>query len=224
MIEVAGLRTASPDTLPNLAIDLASIGTIGYFWKRELDGQEKRLRRISMGAAISKLRVQPLGGELMGKSVKLVELRSGRDTFGESARRVVVVCAEAAALGPSLAKARAYSQRLSDADLLIVPMITSGNTFQLPPPELVRGAEGDADADAVGHLALAQGLDTWGDVLKEELEVAISQDADVAARGFTLILKKNGRVGTRRLGLPEWDALVDDVANRKAAGLDTTNI
>ena len=67
-------------------------------------------------------------------------------------------------------------------------------------------------------------MGTWGDVLKEELEVAISQDADVAARGFTLILKKNGRVGTRRLGLPEWDALVDDVANRKAAGLDTTNI
>ena len=46
----------------------------------------------------------------------------------------------------------------------------------------------------------------------------------MAARGFTLILKKNGRVGTRRLALPEWDALVDDVANRKAAGLDTTNI
>ena len=45
----------------------------------------------------------------------------------------------------------------------------------------------------------------------------------MAARGFTLILKKNGRVGTRRLALPEWDALVDDVANRKAAGLDTTN-
>ena len=69
-------------------------------------------------------------------------------------------------------------------------------------------------------------MGTWGDVLKEELEVAISQDADVAARGFTLILKKNGRVGTRRLALPEWDALVDDVANRKAlpkaAGLDTT--
>ena len=59
-------------------------------------------------------------------------------------------------------------------------------------------------------------MGTWGDVLKEELEVAISQDADVAARGFTLILKKNGRVGTRRLALPEWDALVDDVANRKA--------
>ena len=59
---------------------------------------------------------------------------------------------------------------------------------------------------------------------RRQREVALSQDANAAARGFTLILKKNGRVGTRRLGLPEWSSLVADVSNRAAAGLDTSNI
>ena len=133
---------------------------------------------------------------------------------------MVVLCAEPAALGESLAKARAVSQQLADSDLLIVPLVAgAGDAVELPAPELVRGDEGE-----VGHLALPQALGNWRDVLSDEREVALSQDANAAARGFTLILKKNGRVGTRRLGLPEWSSLVADVSNRAAAGLDTSNI
>ena len=58
----------------------------------------------------------------------------------------------------------------------------------------------------------------------QELEQALAQDATSAERGLTLILKKNGRVGTRRLGLPDWPSLVGDVGARAGAGLDTTNI
>ena len=43
-------------------------------------------------------------------------------------------------------------------------------------------------------------------------------------RGLTIVLKKNGRVGTRRLGMPAWDGLLADVAMRKRSGLDVTNI
>ena len=64
----------------------------------------------------------------------------------------------------------------------------------------------------------------WQDVVGTELATAVAQNADAAARGFTLILKKNGRVGTRRLGMPSWDGLVQDVDARRAGGLDTANI
>ena len=57
-----------------------------------------------------------------------------------------------------------------------------------------------------------------------ELETALEQDADAARRGLTLILKKNGRVGTRRLGTPDWQGLVLDVVGRASGGLDVTNI
>ena len=68
------------------------------------------------------------------------------------------------------------------------------------------------------HLALPAG-GGLNDVVGTELATAVAQNADAAARGFTLILKKNGRVGTRRLGMPSWDGLVQDVDARRAGGL-----
>ena len=280
--ELAGLRPSSPDTFTNLFVDLASAGTIGYFWRREVVAEDKRLRRIDSGAAISSLRVQLLGGSQAGKATKLAELRSGRkdDPFDEAARRVVVVCADEPALAASLAQARTYSRQLVEADLLIVPLLTrpsaaggDASAVELPPPSLIKGDEGGA-AGATDHIALPQGLSAWSEVLADEQATAAEQDKDAARRGVTLILKyaqhalayapreaspcakarppahiltptcacarvsvrasvlcmvvyfgrKNGRVGTRRLGLPDWQALVSDVSNRAAAGLDTRNI
>ena len=140
-------------------------------------------------------------------------------------RRLLEVAARAAQApiavglaGESLAQARAYSQALCDADLLVVPLVASAGSsaVALPPPELVGGSDGER----IGHLALAEGLGTWQQVLSEGMETALSQDANAAARGFTLILKKNGRVGTRRLGMPDWGMLVGDVAKRAAAGIN----
>lgn len=74
------------------------------------------------------------------------------------------------------------------------------------------------------HLALPQALGSWEDVLQAELETAIGQDKTAAARGLTLVLKKNGRVGTRRLGTPNWADLCLDVQARQGAGLDVANI
>jgi len=223
--ELANLRPASSDTYPNLAIDISALGIIGYFWRREVVAQDKRMRRIAMGAAIASLRVQLLGGKMAGKTVRLVDLRSGRgaDAFDDDSRRVVVLCAEEEALSASLSKAAAKSSAVSAADLVVVPVLATADSalFDLPKPELVRGADGEASVD---HLALPLGLENWGEVLSEERETAVSQDPAIMARGFTLILKKNGRVGTRRLGMPDWDSLVGDVSKRAAAGLDTVNI
>ena len=84
-------------------------------------------------------------------------------------------------------------------------------------------AAGSVPGAGAAHLALPAG-GGWQDVVGTELATAVAQNADAAARGFTLILKKNGRVGTRRLGMPSWDGLVQDVDARRAGGLDTANI
>mmetsp|Transcript_52068 Transcript_52068/g.169349 ORF Transcript_52068/g.169349 Transcript_52068/m.169349 type:complete len:120 (-) Transcript_52068:111-470(-) len=84
-----------------------------------------------------------------------------------------------------------------------------------------------ADApDAAGSwpVAMPQAAAQWGQALLPELEAAAKQSPTAAERGLTIVLKKNGRVGTRRLGTPDWQALVDDVGARRAAGLDVTNI
>lgn len=54
--------------------------------------------------------------------------------------------------------------------------------------------------------------------------MAVSQGIDPLSDGFSLILKKNGKIGARSKGCPQWGNLVGDVERRREAGLDTTNI
>ena len=64
----------------------------------------------------------------------------------------------------------------------------------------------------------------WSAVLRSELSVALSQTPEALNKGVTIIVNKNGKVGTRRFGVPIWDSLVADVQSRKENGLDVTNI
>ena len=54
--------------------------------------------------------------------------------------------------------------------------------------------------------------------------MALSQTPEALNKGVTIIVNKNGKVGTRRFGVPIWDSLVADVQSRKENGLDVTNI
>ena len=241
LAELAGLRSASPDTLPNLAIDLAALAGTGFLWRREAVGQDKRLKRIAAGAALASLRVQPLSG-FGGKSVKLSALRSGRtdvdDPFEEASRRVVVCVAQEDALASCLEEARANSDAIADSDLLVVPLLVENGRIELPPPSLVvptAAADGvdtagsgapaataaaavPASTAAAQHLALAQGVSAWQDVFGQEIEQALQQDETATARGLTLILKKNGRVGTVASDCPGGRVLSATSAHARALG------
>ena len=219
LAEAAGLRPAAGDTLLNLGVDVGALGGIGFLWRREVASRDTRLRRIQAGAALASLRVQMLAG---GQSVKLSELRKRSDGKGGESKRVVVVAAEKEALAASLASARTVSAELAAADLLVVPLLVAdGRRVDAPPPEAIVPT---GESAAAAHVAVPLAIESWQEVLASELETARSQDTDAARRGLTLILKKNGRVGTRRLGTPDWRGLVDDVEARAERGLDVANI
>merc|ERR1712227_202973 len=101
------------------------------------------------------------------------------------------------------------------ADLLVVPILIdtkgSASSITQPPPELLAGG-------SLGHLAVPQAIASWQEVLEVELDTAMGQDENAANRGLTLVLKKNGRVGTRRLGCPDWGGMLADVSARQSAG------
>ena len=211
LAEAVGAREPAPDSLVNLGVDLAAVAAIGTVWRRDLQARDSRLKRLSAGAAMAALRVE-LGGDAAGV-LPLADLRAGR----KLPRRVVIVAAPEAVLADSLRAAEAASAALAAADMLVVPLaVADGGGVAAPAAGSVPGA-------GAAHLALPAG-GGWNDVVGTELATAVAQNADAAARGFTLILKKNGRVGTRRLGMPSWDGLVQDVDARRAGGLDTANI
>ena len=216
LAEAVGARPAAGDTALNLGVDLAALGVVGTLWRREVTSRDKRLQRITAGAALASLRVQLLDG---GRSVKLSQLRARSDD-ASSSKRVVVIAAEEAALGISLEAARKASSALFKADLLVVPLQIVDGTIATPPPMLV-SPTGEAET---AHIGVPLAIESWREVLASELQTALSQSPRATQDGLTLILKKNGRVGTRRLGTPEWNALVADVEARAWGGLDVTNI
>lgn len=61
-------------------------------------------------------------------------------------------------------------------------------------------------------------------IFARQVETALSQGIDPLKEGFSLVLKKNGRIGARSKGCPPWGTLVGDVERRKEAGMDTSNI
>jgi hypothetical protein len=220
--EAIGSREAIDGSALNLGIDIAAVISVGALWRNDVASRDTRLRRITAGSAIAALSVLCLAD---GTSRPLKNLRVGRGEGGDG-MRVVIVAATEKALCSTLRQAEELSPRLVESDLLLVPVLldSSGAT---PRAEAPTAAMLTRDSDAAApreHLALPQALANWQDVLAIELQTALGQDATAADRGLTLVLKKNGRVGTRRLGSPDWDAMLLDVAARKQAGLDTVNI
>ena len=263
LASAVGARDPSPDGVTDLLIDLASVGTTGYLWRRETQVRDSRLKRIAFGSKMAALRItqlNPVEGTLRpGARVTLADLRRGRG----QARRVVLLLAPEETLKESLAAACAIPTELASADFLIVPLIAAnaGAALTLTAPSLemlqalarpeVLSAAAQAAApsvearvatsketqpplpwdaalvDSKGDWPIALpnvGGDEWSSALSSDLEQAVKQDASALTRGLTLILKKNGRVGTRRLGMPNWDGLLADVEGRRRAGLDVTNI
>lgn len=261
LASAAGLREASPTGIQDLIIDLGSMGTMGFLWKREVDARDSKLKRIAFGSTIAALRVSPLVPDAdMGlradAGVSLSDLRRGRG----QARRVVLLAASESTLNTALQGASASAAKLAAADFLIVPLIASGSgsNTQLQLPRLEKLQELAAASPALATIAASvaapvtprsetqpalpwveavkdsptgwpiampqSGAERWTSALSNDLTQAAKQDPSIVERGFTIILKKNGKISNRRLGTPDWEGLVADVEGRKLAGLDVENI
>lgn len=257
LAQAVGARDPSPDAVTNLVVDLASVGTLGFLWKRELDNRELRLKRIAFGSKLAALKILRLAvndGKLnKGGVVSLKDLRRGR---GQS-RRVVIICAPEEALRASLEAACKSAVALAGADFLVVPLLLSGDAkkpkMDPPPVDLIQGITESAlsgggyssppqegqvrtetqpalpweeavpDAEAGWPIALPKSIE-WGEVLEDDIQQAAQQNPNALARGVAIVLTKTGRVGTRRLGMPDWGGMIQDIKDRERSGLDIVNV
>eukprot|EP01038_Epipyxis_sp_PR26KG_P004355 gene4355-6162_t len=216
----------------NLAINILGLPTIGYLWKRELDSQKSLLDRIQKGGSLAGLKVK-LTGENGDVVCKLSDLRRDRGND----KRVVIVAAPKDLLKSSLVSSIEISADLTKNELLIVPLeiiINDSNNisdFTLTGTSLnalqssnESTSESPKPSMVLDHIGSPVALSSWNNVLKREIGVALKQQPDALSKGVTIIIKKNGKVGTRRFGVPIWEGLVDDVALRSELGMDIRNI
>ncbi|CAM9924391.1 unnamed protein product [Ascophyllum nodosum] len=212
----------------NIVIDLAAIGISAWQVKRDVDAQDGRLARMEIGAKLAGLKIR-LQQEDDKSMVTLSALRRdrGRD------KRVAVLVGGLETVRESLESALPYGEALETSDILIVPLVLEarpgGGSAGAPATDPSRfqasGRENDLEA-AVGraHVAMPVALNRWQEYVDTEVETALSQGIDPLNQGFSLVLKKNGRIGARSKGCPPWGTLVSDVKNRELRGMDTKNI
>jgi hypothetical protein len=136
------------------------------------------------------------------------------------------VAASKESIASSLATAKDISTDLIFNDLLIVPLVIErdgpGNDYSLSVPSL--SDIGAADMSDIPHVGIPIGPQQWTSIIKGELSAALSQTESALDKGVTIIIKKNGKVGTRRFGVPLWTTLIDEVSVRAEKGLDISNI
>ena len=109
--------------------------------------------------------------------------------------------------------------------LLIIPLLLTtsndkDNSFQLSIPVLDTMLAAVPE-DNLLHIGLPISISSWQAVIGREIA---QQKKEAISKGITIVIKKNGKVGSRRFGVPLWEVLVDDVRQRKEAGLDVSNI
>ena len=207
----------------NLGVNLGGLPVIALLYKRDLDAQRALLERIQKGGKLAGLRMK-MATEEGPVIVKLSDLRRDRGID----KRVVIVAAPKELLRTSLQTSIKESKNLISNDLVIIPLIieedTGAGSYTLTATSLEAMVPDVPNISEYEHIGLAVALASWNAVIKKELEVAIKQQPEALGKGVTIIIKKNGKVGTRRFGVPIWEGLVRDVADRKEIGLDVSNI
>eukprot|EP00562_Extubocellulus_spinifer_P030113 CAMPEP_0178712686 /NCGR_PEP_ID=MMETSP0699-20121125/19019_1 /TAXON_ID=265572 /ORGANISM="Extubocellulus spinifer, Strain CCMP396" /LENGTH=336 /DNA_ID=CAMNT_0020361463 /DNA_START=45 /DNA_END=1056 /DNA_ORIENTATION=- len=213
---LSGINTdLMQESLTNAAIDLGGIALLGYLLKRDLDATQSKLKRASRGAQLAALTVRGGNGLLpegvpSTPTVSLGALRRGRGIE----KRVVIAVAGEERTGRVIEEATRLEESLYLNDLLVVPVVVPG--FSAP-----RDVDVD-DIDSSRSIALPVG-GNWRGVIDDETAEAREQGVDVEQEGVCIVLKKNGRVGTRTRGIA-LGRMVGEVTERREAGMDVANI
>ncbi|CEL92366.1 unnamed protein product [Vitrella brassicaformis CCMP3155] len=217
-----------PEASRNLAIDVAAIAVIAFLWRRDLISQNSRYERISQGAKLAALGLQLQ----MADDSNVVSLADLRRRRGRE-KRVAIVLGGKEAVQRSLDSAVPVSSELLANDLLVVPLVIGQTGDELNAERITDGPriatlfnlQSDLESrEGQPHVALPFGFNQWIDTLQSELVTAEKQKLNPIDDGLLIVIKKNGRVGTRKVGAPIWSSLIQDVERRREAGLDVVNI
>ncbi|CAE7718876.1 unnamed protein product [Symbiodinium sp. CCMP2456] len=202
-----------PSVLQDVAVNFGAMVFCGFLTYQEWNQDSVRSQAKEEGALIARLPVQvPIDGEVV--DVQLSDLRVGRRM---KSRRPVLCLGNLKFCQDCIDASMAVQEAMIRTDFLLVPMLCNPSEDDVP-----------ALAAAVKDLSFVAlpGKDPKGDwALLSEIQLAQVRsqglDEDV---GQAIIIKKNGRVGTRFLGVPDWKSLTAEVDARVKLGLDTRNV
>jgi|NOAtaT_6_FD_contig_21_11675576_length_1183_multi_20_in_0_out_0_1 hypothetical protein len=199
-------------SLENVAVDSAVLALLALAWKRDTEAQQSKLQRAAKGAELAKLTIRAYSGDESSSKNLIMPLSSLRQGRGIE-KRVAICAASSEKLSSVLQASIPLGQNLVENDWVIVPVVVPQGTAPL-------GL--DKELLEQKWLALPCG-GNWKAVLDDEVTQASSQGIDLDTDGFTIVMKKNGKVGQRTRGI-NLKRLCGEVMDRKELGLDVTNV
>lgn len=227
--QLGGFQDTLPidEALVQVAINLAGVIGFGVLAAREVKVGEKNLQRIAKGGQLARLIVEPAqeGSELRTlqeyrRASRVVLAAGGQEYLNKLA---MSLCSD------QLADENNLPAALAEVDLVIVPILLNDKYELVNTKESWRNAEpGDLDrnfdssrADNVIAFPHVRGAELWNHYLESEIETALGQGFDVLSGGFTITVKKNGRILRRATGLPPYGDFVSmmEVADGSRFGM-----
>lgn len=194
---LAGVSGVQPlaETIPNIAIDLGVVGACALLLRFEKKAGEKRLERMSRGARLASLRAKE------GRDGKVKRLSEWR---GQS--RVIIVAGNADKVRETMEGAAVVSAELVRYNLVVVPLVVDGDTADA-------GDALDGNSSIImPYVAKPYARDEWlkwyeleKDVVKTNLR---AKEVDL----FVLIVRLDGKVGARSVGVPMFKRLIEEVS------------
>mmetsp|Transcript_22082 Transcript_22082/g.28597 ORF Transcript_22082/g.28597 Transcript_22082/m.28597 type:complete len:203 (+) Transcript_22082:582-1190(+) len=185
-----------------------------YLWK------EKQKKRIRISDDVAQARLQTL------KDLKITiqnENEEGKfplfkvsDLNEKAEQHIVVIGGSEAMVKDSLLSAKIMKDQFRKDQTLVVPVKISSEKSSLP---TAKGFAMNPEYMTQGFVAPPYQLDKWQELLEEEILDAEAQGAEkVRKQGIVLVLRNDGKIIRRGLGVPIWKQVLDELEGRKSSG------
>ncbi|XP_027935123.1 protein LOW PSII ACCUMULATION 1, chloroplastic isoform X2 [Vigna unguiculata] len=185
--------TEVPEILKGLAIDIAAASLFAFLYFRENKAKNAQVARLSREESLSNLKLRV-------DEKKIIPMSSLRGIA-----RLVICAGPASFVTESFKRSEPFTESLLDRGVLVVPLVTDGNS---PAFEFEETGELATRRKRLWQLAPVYINEWW---LDEQKKLAgVPSDSPVY-----LSLRMDGRVRGSGVGYPPWNALVAQLPSVK---------
>mmetsp|Transcript_1746 Transcript_1746/g.2429 ORF Transcript_1746/g.2429 Transcript_1746/m.2429 type:complete len:344 (-) Transcript_1746:57-1088(-) len=212
---MGGFEDAQPmdEALQSCAINLGAVVVCAALAWRDYQAGEANLARIAKGGALARLAVSP--ASTPNARTTLTEYRrtarvllaaGGKEYIAELARSLN---------SDQLADTNTLAEAIEAVDVILVPVLLEsdgrvGDTRTCWLNTVPEEDDRNFDIERANNIvSFPVGNAAWTEYLESEIETCKKQGFDVINKGFTIVVKKNGRILRRATGQPQWGGFIE---------------
>jgi len=201
------------EALQSCAINAVSVAVCAGLAWRDYQAGEANLARIAKGGALARLSVVP--ASMPNTRTTLTEYRrtarvliaaGGKDYISELSRSLN---------SDQLSDKNTLPEAIEAVDVILIPVLLEndgsvGDTRTSWLNTVPEDGDRNFDIDRANNIvSFPLGNAAWAEYLESEIETAKKQGFDVVGKGFTIVVKKNGRILRRATGQPQWGGFIE---------------